>query len=280
MTLTLRKLMIWTFAYSVIACMPGTVSAAQDEVMAKPETGTITGKIMIIKGMPLSGGQVMFYSASSGVTMTSGRVPDVSGDIDADGVFRVSLKAGQYYLGAIKRMNAETIGPPKKGDYIFRSLDQKGVPLIYGVKAGETLNVGELSGAAPVKPEDLSREDQKTAISGTILTMDGSPAVDAIVVAFSTPTLKGKPLFVSDKTDKDGKYLLRVVPGTYYLRARNNYSSGPPGPGQIVGYFGEGTPVSITVKKDEIVKGADFRVVLFPGRGPFSGAGPEEPVGK
>lgn len=272
--------MIWTFAISVITFMPGILFAAEGEVKAKPETGTVTGKIMIIKGMPLSGGRVMFYSASSGVPLTSERVPDISGDIDADGVFKVSLQAGQYYLGAIKRMNVETIGPPQKGDYIFRSLDQKGVPQIYVVKAGETLNAGELSGAAPVKPEDLSKEAPKTGITGSVLTMEGTPVVDALVVAFSTPTLKGKPLFVSDKTDKDGKYILRVAPGTYYLRARNSFSSGPPGPGQMVGYYGEGTPIPVTVKKDEIFKGADFRVLLFPGRGPFSGSGPTESGGK
>jgi hypothetical protein len=262
---------------SIVAAMILLSFTASDaaQLAAAEEKGTVTGRVMIMKGLPLSGGQVMFYNASSGVLLTPERVPDVSGDLDAEGAFKVTLKAGKYYLGAVKRMTSERIGPPQKGDYVFRSLDEQGKPKEYIIKAGEILDAGELLGAEPVKAEALAKKPPKTAIEGTVFDMAGKPVVDAVVVAFTTPTLKGKPLFVSDRTDKDGKYLLRLEPGTYYLRARNSFNSGPPEPGQIVGYYGEGTPAPVTVKKDEIVKGADFKVILFPGRGPFSGAGPE-----
>jgi hypothetical protein len=102
----------------------------------------------------------------------------------------------------------------------------------------------------------------------------GNPVPDAVVVAFLQPAVQTKPLFVSEKTGKDGKYVLRVTPGTYYLRVRNAFASGPPEPGQIVGYYGEGQPAPVTIKEGEVLKDIHFRVILFPGRGPFSGAPP------
>ncbi len=40
--------------------------------------------------------------------------------------------------------------------------------------------------------------------------------------------------------------------------------------GQIVGFYGEGSPAPMMVKEGEIVKNVNFTVILFPGRGPFS----------
>jgi len=98
--------------------------------------------------------------------------------------------------------------------------------------------------------------------------MEWKPVEDAVVVAFTEPIIGRKPLFVSKKSDKDGNYILPLTEGTYYLRVRNSFAAGPPEPGQIVGYYGEGTPVPVPVKECEIVKRIDFQVVVFRGRGP------------
>jgi hypothetical protein len=93
------------------------------------------------------------------------------------------------------------------------------------------------------------------------------PVEGAIVVAFRQPTIGKRPLFVSNRSNKDGKYILPVTEGTYYLRVRNSFAAGPPEPGQIIGYYGEGTPAPVSVKHREIMKGIDFQVVVFRGRG-------------
>ena len=113
-----------------------------------------------------------------------------------------------------------------------------------------------------------------TAIKGVIRDSAGKPVPDAVVVAFREQAAQSKPVFASEKTGKDGRYLLRVVPGTYYLRARTGFSSGPPETGQIVGYYGAAEPTPVTVKEGEVRSGVNFGVLLFPGRGNLSGTVP------
>jgi len=242
------------------------------------KTGTVKGQVMIKDGGPLAFGQIMFYDVLSGpppLPHKYERTPDISKAIDADGKFTVELPEGKYYIGAVRRISGERFGPPQEGDYIYRSLDDNGKPKEYPVQAGKVLDIGTVKEAVPLKAEDISHRSITTAIEGHIIDMDGKPVEGAVVVAFVKPTIGGKPLFVSDKSGQDGKYVLRVTEGTYYLRARNSFAAGPPEPGHIVGYYGEGTPAPVTVEHCQVIKGIDFRVILFPGRGPFSGTGQE-----
>ncbi len=153
-------------------------------------------------------------------------------------------------------------------------LDEKGKPKEYHVKAGTLLELGTITNAFQLKEEDLSKRRVTTAIKGVILDMQWNKVKDAVVAAFAKPTIGGRPLFVSDKTDEEGKYTLRLTEGTYYLRVRNSFAAGPPKPGQIVGYYGEGTPAPVFIEECEIKEGFDFQVIVFPGRGPFSGTAP------
>jgi hypothetical protein len=279
--MSIRKKLICLFlSLFIMLSFSGIVSAGSEGESAKEiKTGTITGRV-IIKGVgPLTGGQVMLYDASTGPPPMPDkyeRVPDISRDLDGDGRFKVDLPPGKYYLGAVKRLSGERIGAPQAGDYVLRSVDEKNRPKEYLIKAGTVLDAGNELEAAPLRAKDASSQVVTTAIEGVVLDMDGKPVDNAVVIAFVTPDLRGKPLFVSDKTGKDGKYTLKVTQGTYYLRVRNSFTSGPPEPGQIVGYYGDGTPVPVAVKEGEIKKGFDFRVILFPGRGPFSGTAPQK----
>jgi hypothetical protein len=270
----LHKPVLILFTLVAIAFLFGTLSVAADLPAAKEQKkGTVTGKIMIKQGGPLSGGQVLFYNVLSGPPPAPekyDRTPDVVRDIDANGAFRVDLQPGTYYFGAVKRLSGERIGNPHEGDYVFRSLDENGKPKEYVVEEGKILDLGTISAAAPLK-FDRSRTGFSTAIEGVVADVEGNPVQNAVVVAFLSPTVGGKPSFVSEGTGKDGKYSIRLTAGTYYLRVRNEFASGPPEPGQIVGYYGEGTPAPVTVKEGEIKKGIDFKVILFPGRGPLSG---------
>ncbi len=112
-------------------------------------------------------------------------------------------------------------------------------------------------------------------VEGIVVDVTGKAVENAVVSAYINPTTNKKPVFVSLKTGADGQYVLRVSRGTYYLKVGNNDRGGPPSPGQIVGYFGERTPPKIDIKDGQIIKGLNFRVILFSERrGPFPGPVP------
>ncbi len=248
-------------------------------VLAAPgdqsNSGTIRGKIMTKGGAPLAGGRILFYDTSTGPPPFTGqfkRLPDISGGIDADGNFSVKLPGGKYFMRAVKKISEEGVGL-QNDDYVFFSLDEKGKPVEYSVKGGAILDVGTISGAIPFKPVE---QVVKTAIEGVITDMEGKPVEGATVFAFVDQTISRKPLYASQKTGQDGKYILNVPEGTYYLRVRNKLGGGPPEPGQIVGIFGEQAPAAIVVKDGEIKTGINIKVIRFRGRGPAPGMGPKQ----
>jgi hypothetical protein len=273
-----RRMGILVVVLAVVsAFLPAVVHAAGSEGKAwvtKKNRGSITGRIMVQGGGPLSGGQIIFFNVESGPPPEPerfDRTPDYVRDIREDGRFTVELPAGRYYLGATRKASGESIGPPREGDLVWRSLDKSGQPKAYAVRAGKQLDIGTMTGAAPLQPAVMKDRSVSTAIEGRVIDPDGQPVPDVVVVAFRTPNLQGKPVFISEKTDAKGRYLLRIAEGTYYLRARNEFASGPPEPGQIVGFYGEGAAAPVTIKAGEVLKGIDFTVIRFPGRGPYSG---------
>ena len=270
-----RQLTLFYVFLAVVTFLAGAFSLGR--AAEKPDTkGTVVGRIMMKEGGPLEGGEIMFYSVVSGPPPTPekyDRTPDYVREIAPDGRFEADLPAGKYYASAVKRTSRQPIGPPQAGDLVWRGLDEKGNHNVYEVKAGERTDIGTIAGAAVLKAESITNRPVATAIEGIVVNMEGKPVSDAVVVAFLNPNVQSKPLFVSEKTGDDGKYVLRLTAGTYYLRVRNRFASGPPEPGQIVGYYGEGTPAAVTIKDGETLKGIDFKVILFPGRGPFSGSG-------
>jgi hypothetical protein len=248
------------------------VRAAQDSPAV--QKGTITGVIKKKDGGPLAQGQILFFNAAAGPPPDPekfDRTPDYVRVLDENGSFTVSIPTGSYYLGASLKASGEPIGPPKEGDFVWRGLDANGKLKLYSVPGGGRLDIGTIAEAIPLKMQSVLHRAVTTAIEGSVVDTDGNPVPDVVVVAFTGSTLRGKPKFVSEKTDQAGKYVLRIVPGTYYLRARNEFASGPPEPGQIVGFYGEGSPSSITIKAGEILRDVNFQVILFPGRGPLSG---------
>jgi len=266
----------------MVVFMCGNSSGADSVKEATPEIkkGTVTGTIMVKdrENVPLSWGQIMLYDVSTGpppVPEKYERTPDISKNMDADGKFRIELPEGRYYIGAVKRLSGDKLGPPDVGDYVFRSLNEKGKPKEYQVKGGQVLDIGTFAEAFPLSEKDISKRHVTTAIEGVVVSTDWLPVEGAVVIAFAEPVIGKKPLFVSNKSDKEGKYVLPIAEGTYYLRVRNSFAAGPPEPGQIVGYYGEGTPAPVSVKDCEILNGIDFQVVVFRGRGPIPRPAPK-----
>jgi len=234
------------------------------------KTGTITGQLMTKGGAPLSGGQAFFFNDASGPPPSAEkywRIPDYVTRIDDQGKFSLDLPEGTYYLGAIKRVSGEKIGPPREGDYFFASMDDKGLPKSYLVKNGRKNDIGTISEAIPFQKSASKPGAEITAVEGTILDTEGKPVEGALVFAYTAPTMVGKPLFASERTGKDGHYTLRVYDnGNYYLRVRSVYGGGPPAIGDIIGVYGEKDPIAVSTRKGEKVQGVNILVKRFYGK--------------
>jgi hypothetical protein len=197
-------------------------------------------------------------------------VPDAVAPIGDAGVFSLELPPGKYYLGALKRISAEkNVGPPAEGDYFLRAQDTTGDPKAFIVRKGETTDIGTIADASPFKRSVVNYSEGITTIEGVVRDSEGKAVMGAVVFAYNKPAARGKPLFVSDKTGNDGKYILRVSEGgKYYLKVRDVYGGGPPKGGEIVGTYWQGVPVEASVKTGEITRGVAIQITRFPGRGP------------
>ncbi|GFE56432.1 hypothetical protein AOG1_03110 [Geobacter sp. AOG1] len=254
------------FVTAVLMCM-ATMAFAEDV-----RTGTITGKMMVKNGGPLANGVVFFFNEASGPPPSPEkywRVPDEIVGTDAGGNFKAVLVEGKYYLGASKRKSGQEVGPPQEGDYFLPAMEEKGIPKTFRVDKGKATDVGTIAEAVPFAKTTVKTSNGITAIEGTITDADGKPLERAMVFAFLTPAMVGKPLFVSERTGKDGKYLLRVNQGgNYYLKIRDVYGGGAPKVGEIMGGYGQDKPVPVTAKTGTTVKGIDIKGIRFLGRGP------------
>ena len=229
--------------------------------------GKITGKLMLEDGRPMSGGSVFFFNDATGPPPSQEkywRVPDAVAPIGDKGRFLIELPPGKYYLGAMKKISVQkNAGPPGEGDYFLKGQDAMGKPKPFFVKKGETTDIGTIAGGAPFKREVVKYGEGITSIEGVVRDPDGKPVEGAAVFGYKKPAARGKPLFASDKTGKDGKYILRVDEGgKYYLKVRDVFGGGPPVGGAIVGVYWQERPVEVSAKTGEATKGIDINIRL------------------
>lgn len=249
----------------LICFAEGTVFAAD------ARTGTISGKVMISDELPMANGLLFVFNEASGAPPSFDRywrVPDEIATIDAKGKFTSVLAEGNYYLGAIKRKTGEDVGPLQEGD-LFLPFFADGAPIKYSVTGGSLTDLGTISGAVPFKKSILKTGDGVTAIAGMVTDALGKPLENALVFAFMTPAMVGKPMFISDKTGRDGNYLLRVYKGgNYYLKIRNTYGGGAMKAGEVMGSYGQDNPVAVKVETGVTVNGINIVGTIFAGQGP------------
>lgn len=234
--------------------------------------GTIAGKWITKDNGPMTGGQVLLFNKAGGPPPSSDkflRVPDATTTIDSDGKFSVQLTAGSYYLVMRKRADESKPGPPRDGDLQFYSRDKKDNASFYVVKTARETNIGTITEATVFRKQQTKYEKGMTAIEGTVTDAQGAPVEGVRVFVYSSPAMKGRPLYASEGTGTDGKYLINVnKAGTYYLKARSHYGGGQPKAGEFMGGYGEPTaPAIVEVNQGEIRKGVDIKTNRFPGRG-------------
>jgi hypothetical protein len=223
--------------------------------------GTVTGVIQIKGGGIMTGGTVIFFDEKAGPPPSATkywRVPTYVFKIQDKGHFTAVLPEGTYFMGALERQSGEVFGPPHEGDYFFISQDEKGEPKKTRVSKDSEVDLGELQEAVPFKRETLAKEGI-TSIQGTIYDENGGPRAGMHVFAFVNPSMFGRPLFVSEMSDRLGHYELRVAGGgTFFLLSRANYGGGPRSTDELLGVYKDGKPVS--VKSSTTTTGIDITV--------------------
>ncbi|WP_214171585.1 carboxypeptidase-like regulatory domain-containing protein [Geoanaerobacter pelophilus] len=241
-----------------------SVLSAKAEVQG---SGKITGAWIAPPKGPIAGALVYAFNAESGPPPTPERywrVPDGMAVTDNNGKFSLDLPDGTYYLGTLKKPKGNQPGPPADGDLYFFSRDAKGAPKKYVVTGGSSLSAGTFRKAEPFKTPAIKITDGITAITGTVKGDDGVPVAGVMVLAYLNEEMTGRPLFVSFRTGKDGRYLLQVdQAGTYYLKIRSSYGGGRPHSGDILGKYGGETPIPVQVGNNIITKGIDITVERF-----------------
>lgn len=255
-------------AGALLTLMIFFASPVADSLGEPAAPGRISGKLLVKGGTAMGGGMVYIFNAEAAPPPDPDkfwRVPDEFADIENDGKFTIELPEGKYHLGAIKRGSGnKEIGPPVAGDIFYKGQDEKGSMKLHTVKAGKTLKLGDIAEAVLYSGPAIK---ETAGFEGTVF-LNEAPVEGAVVLAYFSPTMLGKPNLVSNRTGTNGKYLLRVYrPGAYYLKVRNVYGGGPLQLGHIIGFHGdEYGPLPAVVKNGELKSGVDIRVELFKGR--------------
>ena len=235
------------------------------------DVGTISGKLMLKNGEPMSGAVIFLFNAATGPAPSLGkywRVPDIVAEADENGNFSITVAEGRYYISSIMRKSAAGLfGPPNSGDYIYPSFESaiRDRQVAYRIKKWETNNIGAIKGGVLFDRNKHMYHGPVTAIEGKISDKDGKPADHAIVFAFDNADMSGNPRYASDPSGKDGKYILRLgKPGRYYLRARGVYGGGQPVTGTLMG---GGAAEGVKVLAGKTVKDVNITVESFTSRG-------------
>ena len=230
---------------------------------AEEGKGFIKGRALLPSGKPMQNALVLCYLKQNGpppLPERYWRVPDAVVPVEADGKYTVELSEGEYYVGLIGRKSAELVpGPPLEGDILILLKDKSEEPEIIKVSAGITVDTGVQKGS--IYRKSARKNIKSTTVEGSVKLPDGKPVSGAFVFAFHSPERGSRPVFASDKTDRSGKYVLRVDgDGVFYLKARDIYGGGKPQPGQLHGIYGGDEAAPVATKTGSKLKGIDIVV--------------------
>jgi hypothetical protein len=230
-------------------------------------TGRISGAWIPSKLGPISGGLIYAFNTKSGpppLREQARRVPDAMVMTNNEGGFSLELEEGTYYLSTLKKIGGNTPGPPQDGDLHGLSRDEKDNPIIYRVKRGMTTDIGILRKATAYQTPTVKETKGMTAIAGVLKASDGSPLANAVVQVYTNQETKGKPTYVSNKTGKNGKYIVQVDhEGTYFVTVRTANSGGRPINGDLYGIYGGESAQPVLVTEQNVTPGIDIQVGQF-----------------
>jgi hypothetical protein len=176
----------------------------------------LKGKVSDAEGQAVEGAMVFVYDSPE-----VRRPADfISGRTDKDGLFRMVLVPGRYWLIA-RLKKTEGFGPLLPGD------KHSGEPVETELAPDSEVNmdfiVADLKDAIKIRTE--AREGS-VKISGRILDEKGSPVRGAYAIAHRKEKVSGIPDYLSAWADDEGRYTLYIPRGRYYIGGAVAY---PPG---------------------------------------------------
>lgn len=241
--------------------------------------GTLSGKVMIKENTPMANGMLLLYNPHLGPPphpYKYWRIPDMIISTDQNGGFSVDLAEGTYYMMIAQKSANDEIGPPSKDEFLYFHSDKEGNAAPISIEAGKKLEMGTLSTAFFWTADKVEREKGVTSASGVVTDDSGQPVNNVIVFAYLSSEATGRPAFVSDRTDKAGKFIIRFYEGgNYFLKVRGVIGGGKPRAGEFTNVTREFAPTMITLKKDEKLKDVKLQVKMFTSTGNNPAAPPE-----
>ncbi len=212
---------------------------------------------LTFEGKPLAGAVLQIYTDLN--TQLKGMGLGMTAPSDANGYVEAPLPPGTYYLVARKRSSGSFAGPLQVGDFFGYYADN---PLV--VKEGE---VAKIPIAMVEVPEKVARLADtlfgQTSIGGRILDAGGSPVSGVRVLLYPDPMMLNRPLYVSQPSMADGRFVLSFPEGgVYYLAARNNLG-GAPAPGELYGRISGSRDSSVRVRTGQALQGVELVVEMM-----------------
>jgi hypothetical protein len=239
-------------------------------------TGVLIGQFKKNGKTPLANGRLFIYNKAMGPPSADRyvRVPDMLAELNKDGKFELQLPAGTYYLSAVNAPDGMPMGPPPEGEPVYFKMNAKKEILPFTVFTDKRTDAGIISSSLPHKRGYTGKFDSNaTMIEGTVIDENGAPVEGAVILAHLNPGINEKASYVSERTAKDGKFVLRVIDGcTYYLRVRSEYHGGAPNAGEFVNYEDPKEQVGVSLKKGEKLAGITIKAKRQREKGPLGQA--------
>jgi len=254
--------LVFLFFIVTTACAEG--ESLQIPLSGDILAGTVSGQILVDNDKPMSQGIVLLYDKSLGPPPSLGkywRVPDNISSLGKDGKFLLELAEGTYYFQVSQKSPGAEIGPANESEYLYFHGDAEGNAMPLHISKGSRVELGQLR-AFLWTPDMIVRDKGITSVEGVVLDAEGKSVERAIVLAYYTDVGQGRPVFISDRTDKNGRYQLRTDSGgTFYLKVRSVVGGGKPANGEYLNTTKEFNPVAVTLKKNEKLKGIILKVM-------------------
>lgn len=177
------------------------------------ETAVLSGKIVDVEGRAVEGARVFVYG-----TPDVRRSADfISAPTEKDGSFRLLITPGRYWaMARLKKI--EGYGPLMAGDK--HSGEAEAIELEAGQELSTSFRIADLKEARMLRSGD---REGPVKLSGRILDGKGSPVAKAYVIANRTDKITGMPDYLSAWTEQNGRYVLYIPRGIYYVGAAKDF---------------------------------------------------------
>lgn len=216
------------------------------------EAATVSGRMLMKNGTPLSGGIAVAFDLQSGLPPAPERYfrpPDYQVEIQNDGSFQMLLPQGEYAIGAVKRKDGMA-GPPGEGDVYFIMKDEDLNLKHVVVPEKGHVGLGDVAAGEIFRPAP-DPSNPVTSVSGRVTDKQGNPVKGIIISAVLIRQGMKNMLFFAPETDSDGMYDMNLpFGGTYNLGI---WGGGSPGD------VGKNFTNSIRIDTGDALRGIDLQ---------------------